>query len=173
MSSHFFGTSCHLVEHHCRRKSIWHELGASRRSSKRQPNFGVALVVSLLILTVKGYDLSTDEDLLEIQQEQFVQESNIDFGPNLLSSSSGKYFSKDGVFRTLEENYGNPFDPVTALLFLLMQVYHAQVDDKFPTVMGPLRFTPASDGFFELRPCKRTDLAKCLYYGTLGFEENG
>lgn len=68
---------------------------------------------------------------------------------------------------SMEEQFPSLIDPVWPVWFFLCQLFPAQVNDTFPTVGYPLRLTPASDGFYKLHPCKRTDLAKCLYHGTL------
>lgn len=124
------------------------------------------MVVFLVIFMDFAFAFSPFEDPPDVLMEPVPEEPDTDFGP-LSWSSLGNNFLDAQSSRTIEKQYGNLFDPVTAAYFLLMQLYHAQVDATFPTVQGPLRFRPASDGFFELRPCKRTDLAKCLYYGTL------
>lgn len=94
-------------------------------------------------------------------------------GQNNRESSAETRLSHDALPQAnvmrfaMEEQYPSVLDPVWSLWFIVSQLYHAQVNDTFPTVSFPLRITPASDGPYKLHPCKRTDLAKCMYHGTL------
>lgn len=114
------------------------------------------LVVTSIFLGSDVYGLSNHENGAEPRVL-------IEVGPDATATVGAK---DNPSSQPVDEQYPSVLDPVWSLWFFISQVYHAQVNDTFPTVSGwPLRITPVSDGFYRLHPCKRTDLAKCMYHG--------
>jgi hypothetical protein len=54
-------------------------------------------------------------------------------------------------------------DPLAWLLTIINQIYHANLDELFPTRFL-LQSTPSLD-FYRLKSCQRKDVATCMRYG--------
>eukprot|EP00884_Botryococcus_braunii_P000892 jgi/Botrbrau1/10803/Bobra.0064s0009.1 len=65
------------------------------------------------------------------------------------------------IVREAALNY-NFTDPSSILLFVVSQIFHAQITDTFPTLpfLNPLNWE-----FWKLLPCEKKDVAKCLWWG--------
>jgi hypothetical protein len=75
--------------------------------------------------------------------------------------------SKPGqALQQRQEPAGNLSDPGVWVLTIRDQIFHANLDDLFPTQPW-LRLNPSLN-FYRLTACPRKDIATCMYYGDAG-----
>jgi hypothetical protein len=127
----------------------------SHRFNSRSAVFRRSFIpVTLLILLVAASSASAEDAEVESAKTEEAHTENIEYLTQLLST-------KLQVAREAALAY-NFTDPSSILLFVVSQIFHAQLSDTFPTLFF---LNPLNLEFWKLLPCERKDVAKCLWWG--------